>query len=158
MSDFKQAIEWMKEGKKVRRSYWGNKELYGFIQPENSFIHFKDKESLCSSCFLNDTLNLEADDWEIYCEEHDWDDDYTENNMNGVDHRSVCRNCGIEKPKESLSDSIIIAPNKISQILPLFKVKEKIQNVQRRLKEGEWRVSNYDVGKIFKEEFGEDLL
>ena len=64
MGDFKQAIEWLKEGKKVRRSDWGNKILHGELK--HNFIHFSDDTGNLNSLFLNDVLNLEATDWEIY--------------------------------------------------------------------------------------------
>lgn len=67
MSDFKQAIKWMKEGKKVRLKNWGNKNLYGYSR--NNWIHFMDGGRDFDAHFLNEISTLEADDWEIYEEE-----------------------------------------------------------------------------------------
>lgn len=68
MADFNQAIQWLKEGKKVRRKYWGNKELRGYMVDRNH-IYFQDKQGAVSAEFLNVIDNLEATDWEVYCEE-----------------------------------------------------------------------------------------
>ncbi len=64
MSNFQQAIKWLKEGKKVRRSYLGNKTLRGEMSA--NFISFKDKTGYLNSLFLHDVSSLEAMDWEIY--------------------------------------------------------------------------------------------
>lgn len=62
MADFKQAVEWMKEGINVRRKYWLNESYYIYLS-ENGFWH-KDgnvefKHNFCMSDF-------KGDDWEIY--------------------------------------------------------------------------------------------
>ena len=43
MANFNQAIQWLKEGKKVRRKDWGNKPLYGYNENESNFISFYNK-------------------------------------------------------------------------------------------------------------------
>lgn len=63
MADFAQAIEWMKEGKKVMRPYF--KEFY--------FAMDKDKGILPQG--MNYELKVydyQAEDWEIYGEEDNW--------------------------------------------------------------------------------------
>lgn len=67
MADFKQAVEWMKEGKKVRRPYFNNAkhELYltrekgtGAVKVHNEAYQLRD-------------YDYDATDWEIY-EEDNW--------------------------------------------------------------------------------------
>lgn len=61
MAYFNQAIQWLKEGKKIRRNNW-SKELYIYV-PET------DSEILWQNDCQNDCINLndiEASDWEIY--------------------------------------------------------------------------------------------
>ncbi len=67
LGNFQQAIQWMKEGKKVRRKDWGNKKLRGRL--DNDFIFFDDESGKCDSHFLNVVSSIEANDWEIYEEE-----------------------------------------------------------------------------------------
>ncbi len=136
MSELKQAKIWWKEGKKVRRDYWGNKTLYGIL--ENGHINFYDKEGIIDAQFLNNFDNLEATDWEIFEEEK----------------------------KESLSDKIetdISYNYPIVRVYHEEDVKEKIQNAQKRLKEEinknilSFEEINNKVEKIFNEEFGKKL-
>jgi hypothetical protein len=71
MADFMQAVKWMKEGKKVRRSFW-DKNV--FLQPNgrNGEITNNDgKTGQFSYCYF------EATDWEIYEEEDGWKLQYT---------------------------------------------------------------------------------
>lgn len=64
MADFKQAIEWMKEGKKVRRKTWGNKLLFGELT--GNMIYFMDGERYCEFKIFHDLESIEANDWEIF--------------------------------------------------------------------------------------------
>ena len=64
MANFQTAIKWLKEGRKVRRKDWGNKELHGTWKED--FISFFDKKGSTNAHFLNSIETLEADDWEIY--------------------------------------------------------------------------------------------
>ena len=142
MSDFKQAIEWMKEGKKVRRSYWGNKELKGFVQ--NNFIQFEDKDGRSDAHFLNELTTIEATDWEIF-----------EDSKESLSDKMYSRSSG---------------PDGIRWGIKFEDAKEKIQNAQRRLKElvvdsdyciccgNEEEKIFKAMNDIFKEEFGEKLL
>ncbi len=146
MSDFKQAIEWLKEGKKVKRSSISNKKWYLFASEkkgEEGFIYLH--HSILQEPTIN-SFNLEsfeATDWEIY-----------------------------EESKESLSDKFFTISNapgfhKEQKIVTEDDIKEKIQNAQRRLKE---EVCDKPYGdecgycnrcqktkQIFKEEFGDKL-
>lgn len=64
MADFKQAVKWMEEGKKVR--------VTNYIKGEYLFIEgnrFFDEEDNEYSLFVDDTLST---DWEIYEEKYDW--------------------------------------------------------------------------------------
>ncbi len=164
MADFQQAVKWMKEGKKVRTPSY-NQGDYSYINEDGVML-----DNLGNSG-LNLEL-LEATNWVIYCEEHDWGiagQEYTE--KEGTSYYLICKNCGFKKkesPKESLSDKI----EDIGEIDPVEKcgggwevchtkdIKEKIQNAQKRLKhiydEGSDGFS--DVDKIFKEEFGGKFL
>jgi hypothetical protein len=65
MTDFKQAVEWMKEGKKVRRSFWSDKTW---------FIRSKDNNILDNNGLQRhyNIESIEATDWEIYQEEDNW--------------------------------------------------------------------------------------
>ncbi len=170
MADFKQAIEWLKEGKKIRRK----NELW-YIQCNNQLVLFSvETNGLIAhqGMFIGD---LEATDWEIYCEEHDWGT-ITPFGKSKPTLRA-CRNCGeqedIEYPKESLSDSIkSVHAAEIkggekgitfgAEILLTIDVKKHIQNAQRRLKEviksdyvKGLKIRALDI--IFKEEFGDKL-
>ena len=143
MADFQQAIKWLKEGKKVRRSSWGNKTLYGYGE---DFIHFSDEGGDSNAHFLNEVLSLEATDWEIYEE--------------------------LKVVKESLSDKIerIEFPNGVfHEVCYTDAIKEKVQNAQRRLKEAFPEVINIEelmtslhppvmIDAIFKEEFGDKII
>ena len=65
MADFKQAVEWIKEGKKVRRPIW-DKDNY--IELVGTTRYIQDKYRV-----VEVNLNMiEATDWEIYEEEDDW--------------------------------------------------------------------------------------
>ncbi|KKL76480.1 hypothetical protein LCGC14_2044490, partial [marine sediment metagenome] len=110
MANFNQAIKWMKEGKKVRRP--------DFFKGDYSYVYegvvMDNKDNLALTI-----EQLEATDWEIYCEEHEWinydeiitpDDnaaEFYENNpqfgWRGCPHPSsykndkFCKNCGNHK-------------------------------------------------------------
>lgn len=115
MADFQQAIKWLKEGKKVRRKSFGDIERYCYISMANI-------EKIADSHYSIFDLNFEdflANDWEIYCEEHEFRTGYfcqkCDHKMN-EDHmgkrcpnceewtythkcyqENVCKNCGIKK-------------------------------------------------------------
>ena len=153
MADFKQAIQWLKEEKKVRRKDWKGSEL------ENTGLFLINKSGVChkvgnSTEYFNlNILDFEAKDWEVYCEEHEF-------KFNIGAPNEECIRCGIEKPKESLSDFIGEKAGITDHMLNEHKVKEKIQNAQNRLKKELYLTfeSSGKIDKIFKEEFGEDLL
>ena len=74
MSDFQQAIEWMKEGKKVRRVKWKfgyELHLYddGYRISEKVLPNMKDKEFFEVKCGSFKIEDFEATDWEVYEEE-----------------------------------------------------------------------------------------
>ena len=211
MSDFKQAIEWMKEGKKVI------KKSHNMILDSSGTSMDEVKGPMGKSLDYDDFL---ATDWEIYCEEHDWmigkfnsvGEIYHTNFADSVEY---CKNCGIEKPllsdyprnkelwnkeeensmnrfgykfkerygkeiifekevtKESLSDKRKEIAQEINQSQWGYSEKdvgEKVQNAQKRLNEefenvekeykdnGNKYCIKHVISKIFKEEFGEDLL
>lgn len=58
MANFIQAIQWMKEGEKVKRNFW-IKDFY-FIH--NGIINKNNMKNAGSSFFIEDYL---ADDWEV---------------------------------------------------------------------------------------------
>ena len=170
MSDFKQAIEWMKEGKRVRRKAW-TKNLHVYYT--RMFFEFSNGDPDSTFGMM---VNFEATDWEIYCKEHEWiqTGKIPRSNFDKLDINIICENCGIEKPKESLSDKKHWGDYKNNKgrsystnIYTWYDVKDKIQNALRKLdgkfawdneeKVGDIWVRNV-VHEIFKEEFGEDLL
>ena len=189
MSDFRQAIKWLGEGKKVQRDCWmetnpyfivekfdGNNKYGDNLKYYSNGTHGKNV-SLTHGKNVSLTLGMiEATDWEIYCEEHDW---VNEHNLNckPMERRcgilgcnsKICSNCGIEKPKEkkeSLSDKIVeldIKGINFKGLIGTEDVKEKVQNAQKRVREliiqvGTGAEVTSSVNEIFKEEFGEDLL
>ena len=91
MADFKQAIKWMKEGRKVKSERYFEGD-YFYIK--NDIIMFSSEgidEDEKQGFELDD---FEATDWEIYCEEHDWENlPYCEP-MSG---RRRCKDCGAEE-------------------------------------------------------------
>ena len=139
MSDFKQAIEWLKEGKKVRRKKWKSNIICGISdsvwdgKEHKRGIYFYDKDKIHITINLKFSLkDFEATDWEIF-----------------------------EEKKESLSDKYSEYYNGFQ----LKDIKEKIQNAHRRIYEVinmEWgKGMEYvlsEVREIFKEEFGDKLI
>ncbi len=88
MSDFNQAIVWLKEGKKVRRNYWSNKNYNVFMF--GKYIYSKHDKESPKEHFPFTLEDIEAEDWEIYCEEHKFFD-------KNINYNEYCGNCGIEK-------------------------------------------------------------
>ena len=96
MSDFKQAVQWLKEGKKVRRENWSVKNLYckysESVWSGNNFkegiFFFKDnsKNTIKEEFTFKD---FEATDWEIYEEK-----DFNERNMGEEFGLIFCDNQG----------------------------------------------------------------
>ena len=129
MSDFKQARDWINYGKKVRRKFWANKKFFLPVEKEYP-------ENYEPYLTFED---IDALDWEIFGE-----------------------------PKESLSDKEFsvctqLEGDDIGGIHDMFlkdDVKEKIQKAHERLKrELHLTIQNANqIDKIFKEEFGEELL
>ncbi len=69
MSDFKQAIQWLGEGKKVRRSSTNNKEWYIFLSEEigeEGFVCLHHTINFEPKLWSQSIDMLEATDWEIY--------------------------------------------------------------------------------------------
>lgn len=61
MADFKTILEWLRDGKKIRRKSWSYKDSY--IQIKHNHLYHKDKE-------IPDVLStIFCDDWELYEEE-----------------------------------------------------------------------------------------
>lgn len=72
MSKFQQAIQWMKEGRKVRRSSISNKSWYIFLsekQGEEGFVYLHHTKMAEPSPWHQSIKMLGATDWEIYEEE-----------------------------------------------------------------------------------------
>ncbi len=95
MTDFNQAIKWLKEGKKVRRPSWNINSYWklsvddkiGWVDGTTAHVH------------LN---QINAKDWEIYCEKHDWE----EHGCNAhIKEYYICRNC--EKEKKIYEDEYL---------------------------------------------------
>ncbi len=69
MSDFKQAIKWMKEGKKVKRKLWQNS--YIFLNKSKGEGDYKIEGDMLTTLELLGYYSFEATDWEIYEKEEE---------------------------------------------------------------------------------------
>ena len=176
MADFEWAIKMLKEGKKVRRKFFAEKR-YLFVSTGSTI----EIDGMGNYPFK--VHDFEATDWEIYCEEHDWEVGRYVPKGNGTCDSSIyCKNCGkeklVEKPKESLSDKRkdILKDRTGEEWSGIYlqeeDTKEKIQNARRRIeselhensenmKHKGFRIRTHDVlriiDKISREEFGDDL-
>ncbi len=136
MSDFKQAIEWMKVDKKVHRKNW--KDFYIYF--DGTFIRTNDGKVV--DTLFQIMLNFEATDWEIY-----------EEPKESLSDNEVY----FPKPGQVYSEGLYF---------PIKIIEEKIQNVHRRLREAHFFTSNHadherfieESNKIFEEEFGKKLF
>lgn len=161
--NFEWAITELKQGKKVRRPSWKENSYWMFGIDE--VINWNNEEE--ARVHLN---QIEATDWEVYCEEHDWEEHGCTKPLKKY---YICKICGKEKKiyedEETLSDKRF-AENEPAYSLhePIYlekDVKEKIQNAQMRLKEAIKKEGDKDhipyeikeIDKIFKEEFGGKL-
>ena len=66
---FGQAIEELKQGKKMRRSFWKEEapDMYIYIQNDMfimRYLNFRNQEKLEFPCFYS--VDYLADDWEVY--------------------------------------------------------------------------------------------
>ena len=108
MTNFNQAIKWMKEGKKVKRKGVQQIECYIWHIPNID----KGNRMLATIKQPNTLLILddfEATDWEIYCEEHEWifghrlgcgGNTYACRKLGC--NKGRCKHCGIEKSETEL--------------------------------------------------------
>ena len=99
MSDFNQAIKWLEEGKKIRRSGW----FSDIFLKEDTAGNIYDESSDLRHYFTRN--DFEAKNWETYCEGHDWVCcDSMEKGWvceaGKLCKSKFCKNCGIKKPKE----------------------------------------------------------
>ncbi len=101
MADFNQAIKWLREGKKVRRSTYGEL-IYGYLDGETLCFNNSNKHEFY-------IVDFEVTDWEIYCEEHEWIFEHEQGcGLNDYACKELkcnmgkCKNCGIENPEEKL--------------------------------------------------------
>ncbi len=105
MADFKQAIEWMKVGKKIRRPHW-LKNVY-INQTQHKGV-VKDEDGTLTTFGIDD---FEANDWEIYCPEHTWEEHGCARPLKKY---WICTNCGEEeKEYETLSEKIFEFPKHV---------------------------------------------
>ena len=139
MVDFKQAIGWLKEGKKVRRKMW-SENLYVVDDGYGIVKYQKEGDMMTTGLGA-----FEATDWEIYCEEHEWiiyeDVVSLEENIaefydknpqfgwRGCPHPEsytrdkFCRNCGIRKPEEIKLEGRSF-PERIAYLKAKFDIRE----------------------------------
>ncbi len=170
MSDFKQAIQWLKEGKKVRRPSF-SEDFYCILN--DNLIKYVDENGNMMSSVIE---FFEATDWEIY-EEGYYECLYCHRSLEEKDMGLRCKYCNewtyhkdcFKKgkklePKESLSENIFDSKGVLDGKIFVRDAKEKIQNAHRRLKE-ELKVHERvnplivkRIDKIFKEEFGPKLI
>ena len=135
MSDFQQAIKWLKEGKKVRRKFW-LKDVYWEHEYGSIFCNKGDNEPKTAAF---DFHNIDSTDWEIVvCKDnnHNWE---KHGCAAPLKHYFKCRDCDEEKfiymaEERTLSDEIykhapgaVRCPDSIS----VEKVKEFIENIKR---------------------------
>jgi len=130
MADFKQAIKWLREGKKVRRGGW-YKELVA-VNADCIRLTFEDRKSNlglgCADC--------EATDWEIYEEEKK--ESLSDKIMNSFGYPE-----GTIKTQD-VKEKIQNAQRRLKEDL---------------LINGTYhRVINEKVDKVFQEEFGDKLI
>lgn len=107
MANFNQAIKWMKEGKKVRKKSIFNKSFFIHLGIKDSYRPSWDKQiwGPGGEPYDFDITDFEADDWEIYCKEHEWENLEHTFPLPGekefkITEGNYCKNCGIEKPEE----------------------------------------------------------
>lgn len=115
MASFNQAIQWMKEGKKVRRKYFDDKKFNIYLSERGIWYKYERAEFRYPFNFED----FEATDWEIYCEEHHFYCDCERNRQQCQKNcKKTCTHCGIEKPKEesALDDKIKKLSNKLKVI------------------------------------------
>ena len=108
MGTFRQAVEWLKEGKKVRRKDMTNSKFFIFLDEFRNIPYrttYGGEET--GKRFGFNMEHFGATDWEIYCEEHDWITEHKIGCRSGFRqcglmrcNIEICENCGIEKPKE----------------------------------------------------------
>ena len=137
MADFKQAIEWLKAGKKVKRLSTRNKEWYLFVSEkrgEGGFIYLHHTTLIVPLIHKFNLELFEATDFEIYCEKHDW----IVTPLMQSRSTKRCVNCGkkeVLELKESLSDKRKDIAPEINQSQWGYSeknVQEKIKNLKRR--------------------------
>ncbi len=88
MSDFQQAIKWLKEGKKVRRKSWENKD-YHYVRIGDLIYIMSGERSL-----TDNLINMEGDDWEIHEEEY-YECDNCGRGLEESDMGKKCKFCGV---------------------------------------------------------------
>ena len=73
MADFKQAVKWMKEGEKVTRPQLIKEKVYAIIKCVDE-IRYEDFDSREEGIIhqATNTVDVEADDWEVYNEEPEY--------------------------------------------------------------------------------------
>ena len=59
MADFNQAIKWLKEGKKIRRTDWGNVDI--FLETRCQLIIYRD-----GTKFITDLNDIDSNNWELF--------------------------------------------------------------------------------------------
>ncbi len=83
--NFMEAVKAMKEGKKVRRKEWDNKEFAIFMRYDGVIMHQwadvikPDDTSIWHLRIKGDMIDTQATDWEIYKEEDEEQDEAEEN-------------------------------------------------------------------------------
>ena len=167
IAGFKQAVQWIREGKKVRRAGY----------PEKAYIsNYYKSGAICGieSGYMRikpeKIEDFEATDWEIYEEGY-----YECHNCNGELEKSDmgkrCKHCRDwtyhyldfkkgKKPEkvESLSDFIVTAGSqrKINSVINTAHIRENIKLILEDLNEANF--NSVVIDKIFKNRLGDKLI
>ena len=162
MADFNQAIKWLKEGKKVRRNAFTQKDF--FVVSGGTYIYWKE---VGGGRWNPDMLDYEATDWEIViCKNnnHDWE---KHGCASPLKEYFVCKACGEEKfiyvaEEKTLSDEIFdpsqsgsISERKDCWRLEFEKVKECFDKIKKDFGSGIYNKT--EIEKIINKHIGPRL-
>ena len=155
MSDFQQAIKWLKEGKKIKRKLWQGSHLFLDITDGDGNFKIRGDMHTTSENGLN-YYSIEATDWEIYEEKESLSDKMFD--TEGLLGRKIF----VRDVKEKVQNAQKRLKKEINKIIKDIKdVKEKKVDCYVSL---ETYTNNviislpYEFDKVFKEEFGDKLI
>lgn len=147
MADFKQAVKWMREDKKVRLSSWHDKDLY--IEKRGNEIVRSTGER-----FVVTFIAMEIDNWEIYEEREETLSDY----IFKMPRRIKCGEQQIqsEHTESPRTKFVYDVSNEKVELLIAGKVKEAVKKLLE-FTEGDG-IHDGSTNHKIKEIFGEKLV